>query len=241
MTKQIAIEFETIFYEKDGLVILNDISGRIESGKITALIGPSGSGKTTLLKMFNGLISPTRGTINVLGQPITSYNPVTLRCLVGIALQEAPIIRGTVFENLALPRTLKNEKLLVEEAIHYLTIVGLNESFLKKPAQELSGGQRQRLSIARTLINQPKILLLDEITSALDPTASAEIESLIKKITQQFGVATVWITHNSMQALNVSDYLLLLNAGEIELAGDTSSIIKENNEHLQAFIHGGTK
>lgn len=241
MTKGIAIEFKTILYEKDGHVILNDISGRIESGKITALIGPSGSGKTTLLKMFNGLISPTQGTINILGQPINSYNPTKLRRLVGIALQDAPIIRGTVFENLALPRTLKNEKLLVEEAIHYLTIIGLNESFLKQPAQELSGGQRQRLSIARTLINQPKILLLDEITSALDPIASAEIETLIKKITQQFGVATVWITHNSTQALNVSDYLLLLNAGEIELAGDTSAIVKENNEHLQAFIHGGAQ
>ena len=84
-------------------------------------------------------------------------------------------------------------------------------------------------------------MLLDEITSALDPTASAEIETLIQKITQQFSVATVWITHNSAQALNVSDQLLLLNAGKIELAGDTPEMVKEQNEQLQAFLHGGTK
>ena len=82
-------------------------------------------------------------------------------------------------------------------------------------------------------------MLLDEITSALDPIASTEIETLIQKVTQQFGVATVWITHNSTQALNVSEYLLLLNAGKIVLAGDTSEMVKENNEHLHAFIHGG--
>ena len=95
--------------------------------------------------------------------------PVELRRKVGIALQSAPMIKGTVFQNLALPLELQGKKLTEKDASEILDDVGLGQSFLHRKTDDLSGGQRQKVSIARTLINRSKILLLDEITSALDP------------------------------------------------------------------------
>ena len=239
MTNQNAIQFENLSYVLHNETILHRISGFMESGQITALIGPSGSGKTTLLKMFNQLLSPTSGTITILGQPIERYEPTELRRTVGIALQDAPIIRGTVLDNLLLPKKLQHQSLSEQDALYYLNLVGLDAAFIKRPANELSGGQRQRLSIARTLINKPKILLLDEITSALDPKATNEIEQLIKTLTKQFQIATVWITHNQKQALQVSDQIILLNKGSVQLAGNTKTLIASRNEDIELFLNGG--
>ena len=239
MTNTIAIQFKELSYTQSQQPILQHVSGTIESGKITALIGPSGSGKTTLLKMFNQLLSPNRGSISILGKPIEMYPPAELRRLVGIALQDAPIIRGTVFDNLKLPKKLQNQTLTEEQATYYLNLVGLEAYFLNRPAIELSGGQRQRLSIARTLINEPKILLLDEITSALDPAATLEIEQLIQRITKQFQIATVWITHHQKQTLRVSDAIIFLNKGEILVAGGTVDVLKNKNNAISRFLDGG--
>ena len=107
MTHQTTIEFKHITFTRQDETILHNISGTFHEGTITALIGPSGSGKTTLLKMLNGLLSPSSGTITILNKNIEAYNPIELRTTVGIALQDAPVIRGTVFENLALPYSLK--------------------------------------------------------------------------------------------------------------------------------------
>ena len=119
-----------------------------------------------------------------------------LRRHVGIALQSAPMIKGTVFQNLALPLELQGKKLAEQEAIGPLEDVGLEQSFLHHKTDDLSGGQRQKVSIARTLINRSDILLLDEITSALDRTSLHEIEQLIVKINRKYGTTIIWITHN---------------------------------------------
>lgn len=239
MTEHYSISFNNLTFIRNNEVILNNISGAFQSRKITALIGPSGSGKTTLLKMLNGLLSPTSGDIFILDTPIHNYVPTQLRSIVGMALQDAPIIRGTVYENLALPFTLKGKKLSKEKATQFLHYVGLNDNLLSRDANDLSGGQRQRLSLARTLLNEPKILLLDEITSALDPKAAGEIEELIKKITYETGVTTIWITHNSKQAMSLSDNLLLMHKGEIALSGVTELIKEQTPTILSQFLNGG--
>ncbi len=129
--------------------------------------------------MCNGLLTPTNGHIFIDDQPIATYEPTTLRRQVGIALQSAPMIAGTVFDNLALPRSLQGKALTQQEASQFLRDVGLDDSFLQRSITELSGGQRQKVSIARTLINHSSILLLDEITSALDRQSVQDIEALI--------------------------------------------------------------
>ena len=234
-----AITFEQVSYQINNHTILSDISGTFPGGKITTLVGPSGAGKTTILKLCNGLISPTNGNIYIEGQAIESYEPTELRKMCGIVLQSTPLIRGTIFDNLALPRALHNEKLTESEAIAFLEEVHLEVALLHMDAQQLSGGQKQKLAIARTLINRPKILLLDEITSALDPTSTQEIEKLIFHITEKFGVTTLWITHNMKQARSMSDYTWILWKGQLHNSGDATILEYSDNPEIAQLLNGG--
>ena len=128
------------------------------------------------------------------------------------------MIAGTVLENLALPRTLQGQNFAKEEAIQYLEDVGLNESFLHQSTNDLSGGQRQKVSIARTLINKSSILLLDEITSALDRQSVQDIEKLIVTINKKYNVTMIWITHNLQQALTIGHYTwVMMNGSSLKL------------------------
>src|SRR5690606_12684608 len=121
-------------------------------GTITTLVGPSGAGKSTLLKLCNGLLSHDSGEIYIKGKDIHSYEPVQLRRIVGIALQNAPMVSGTVLQNLALPLKLQSKKLEEKTAKELLDDVGLEAEFLHRDVRDLSGGQRQKVSIARTLV-----------------------------------------------------------------------------------------
>ncbi len=233
-----AIQFQNVSFRRGELSILKNISGSIYKGKITTLVGPSGAGKTTLLKLCNGLISPTHGDLFIDQQSVLAYEPTTLRRNIGIVLQNAPILRGTVFDNLALPLKLQKKSLTKEEAISILDTVGLDESFLERDATELSGGQKQKLTISRTLINRSKILLLDEITSALDPVSVHEIEQLIKKINKKYDVTIIWITHNIQQAMELGDYIWVMMNGELVESGDISILSKTKNKQVQNFIQG---
>ncbi|MEC1180165.1 phosphate ABC transporter ATP-binding protein [Metasolibacillus meyeri] len=233
-----AIQFQNMSYTVNKQNILHNISQNINTGAITTLIGPSGAGKTTLLKMCNALLSPTAGTIYVQGQTIDTFTPTTLRQKIGIVLQNAPILRTTVFNNLALLRHLQKQELTQEEALHMLTDVGLDEALLMRQATDLSGGQKQKLAIARTLLNRSEILLLDEITSALDPHSVQEIEQLIIKIRQK-GITIIWITHNIEQAQKMGDYIWVMAQGQVVASGTTNEIMNSNDAHVQAFLLGG--
>lgn len=232
------IIFQNVWYETGKHTILKNISGAFTKGAITTIVGPSGSGKTTLLKMCNGLLSPTKGEIFVQNKPIETFEPTALRKTVGICLQSAPIICGTVYDNLTLPRTLQKKRLSIEEAKKLLVDVGLDESFLHNKAEDLSGGQRQKMSIARTLVNRPNILLLDEITSALDPVSAIEIEQLIQLINKKYNVTVIWITHNIEQAKKVGDYTWFLKDGKLVESGKSTSVFHSTNEQLQHFLKG---
>ena len=235
------IEFNRVEYNAGETVILRGITGRIEPHAITSFIGPSGAGKTTLLKMCNSLLSPTSGSITLKGEPLETITPTTLRKKVGIALQNAPIINGTVFDNLALPAKIHKANFTEEEAADLLKQVGLPRDLLKKKASDLSGGQRQRLSIARTLVNKPDILLLDEITSALDPTAAHGIEQLILHINQTYGVTIIWVTHNIEQARTLSDYTWFMEGGKLLLVGQTDAVFASDDGRIARFLHGGAQ
>lgn len=238
MIKQ-AIHFNNVSFEANNTTIIKQLTANIFKGKITTLIGPSGAGKTTLLKLCNGLISPTAGTILINGEDIKTIEPTLLRRRVGIALQAAPILKASVYENLALPRKLQQLELPIDEAKQFLKDVGLDEDFLMKEAAALSGGQKQRLSIARTLVNQSEILLLDEITSALDPKSVREIEELIVQLNEHFGITIIWITHNIEQARRLGHYTWLLKSGELIKAAETVALFQSANEDVQQFLTRG--
>ncbi|HLR09633.1 MAG TPA: phosphate ABC transporter ATP-binding protein [Bacillota bacterium] len=233
-----AIRFDHVDYSTDGTHILKDITGYFPNGKITTLIGPSGAGKTTLFRLCNGLVSPDAGNIYVQGKAIDRYDPVVLRRTVGLALQQAPMIRGTVKKNLALPLTLQGETMSDEQAKELLNMVGLDEQFLYRDSKGLSGGQQQKLSIARTLVNQPAILLLDEITSSLDQVSQHDIETLIKQINQTYETTIVWITHNLQQAIDIGDYAWVLIDGKVAESGESSLLHHPENRSVQQFVKG---
>ncbi|GEK30571.1 putative ABC transporter ATP-binding protein YjkB [Kurthia zopfii] len=238
---QPAICFENVYFTSNKQQILENISGKIAEAKITAFVGPSGAGKSTLLKMCNRLISQTSGKIEVFNQPIEQFNPIELRREVGISLQSAPMINGTVFDNLNLPKKLQQATLSTRDAITILKDVGLDETFLKKDAKNLSGGQKQRVSIARTLINKSKILLLDEITSALDPTATKEIEQLILSLNKKYNVTIILVTHNIEQAIAISDEIwVLMNGSLIEICA-SNQLKNSSNPQIQQFLSGVLK
>ena len=236
-----AIHFRSVSYESGGKQILKNITGSYPAGKITTLVGPSGAGKTTVLKMCNGLLSPTSGEITVDGRPIREIEPTTLRRHVGIALQDAPVIKGTVWDNLALPARLQKKELSRKDAEGWLEDVGLGIEYLDTKATELSGGQRQKVSIARTLVNQSEILLLDEITSALDRTSRREIEELIVRINRKYGTTILWITHNLEQAISIGDYAWVLMDGELIETGESSLLVHPADPRVAQFVKGGSE
>ncbi|ONK22531.1 phosphate ABC transporter ATP-binding protein [Bacillus sp. VT-16-64] len=234
-----AIHFHRVSYSIGDADILKEITGSIPARKITTLAGPSGAGKTTLLKLCNGLISPTSGDIFIHDKNINEYAPIELRRMAGIALQNAPMIKGTVYDNLALPLKLAGKNLPKKEAASFLEDVGLDEAFLDRDSKSLSGGQRQKVSIARTLVNRPDILLLDEITASLDPASSKEIEQLIVKINRRYGVTMIWITHHLEQARTIGHYTWVMMDGRLVEAGESTLLESPQTEKVKRFVEGG--
>jgi putative ABC transport system ATP-binding protein len=233
-----AVHFNHVNYSVGDIHILKGIIGSFPENKITTLVGPSGAGKTTLLKLCNGLLSPDTGEIYIKDKPIDQYEPVELRCLVGIALQSAPMVSGTVYDNLNLPMELQGKKLEEQEALRLLQDVGLEEQFLGRNVKDLSGGQRQKVSIARTLVNHPEVLLLDEITSSLDRTSLREVEELIVKINRKYGTTIIWITHNLQQAMDIGDYTWVMMAGEVIETGESELLVHPANDKVKRFVRG---
>ncbi|MDQ0429844.1 putative ABC transport system ATP-binding protein [Planomicrobium stackebrandtii] len=233
-----AVHFNHVAFSYGETPILTGITGSFPEGKITTLVGPSGAGKTTLLKLCNGLLSPQSGEVYIKDKPIEDYEPVDLRQLVGIALQSAPMVGGTVYKNLSLPLELQGKSLSKAQAKELLHDVGLEEELLDRKVKDLSGGQRQKVSIARTLVNKPAVLLLDEITSSLDRTSLKEIEELIVKINKKYGTTIIWITHNLQQAREIGDFTWVMMNGEVVETGESSLLNDPANDKVRQFVMG---
>ena len=230
------IQFKNVTYQIDDQVILSNLNFTIPPQKITALIGPSGAGKSTLLKLISTLISPTSGHILIDERSIHDINIIEHRKSIGFALQSAPMIYGSVFDNLNLPKKLFQQTLSDLEAHQLLDSVQLNDLKLTQDVSKLSGGQRQRLSIARTLVNRPSILLLDEITSSLDVKNVQTIEKLVRDIQQKYKLTVIWITHDVHQASRMSDEFIMLKEGSFITQGDSNTLFQSTNHTLQQFL-----
>ena len=233
-------------YKQDKEKVLHavsDVNIRVEQGEIFGLIGLSGAGKSTLLRLIAGLEKPDKGTIYI--------NQVNLNTLkkqerreyyknVGVVFQGYHLLfQKTVFENIALPMRLFMEKKEVvnNRVEELLELVGLADKKDCYPSM-LSGGQKQRVAIARALAIKPKLLLLDEITSALDPKTTLQILNLLKKIRDVENVTMVWITHEIGIAGQFTDRIAVLNYGKIVEIGPTSSIIQNPTADITKMLLG---
>ncbi|MFS0749178.1 phosphate ABC transporter ATP-binding protein [Oceanobacillus sp. 1P07AA] len=236
--KETALQLENVSFSDGDISIIKQVSGIIPKGKITTLVGPSGAGKTTIFRLCNGLISPDEGTIRLFGESISTLEPTNVRRNVGLALQQATMISGTVMKNLALPKTIQGESLDEDTALSLLEQVGLDEGLLHRHVGDLSGGQKQKISIARTLVNEPSILLLDEITSSLDRVSKRDIEQLIKKLNQENDVTIAWITHSIEQALSIGDYTWVMMNGALLESGNSNLLENPKNPAVREFVKG---
>lgn len=238
MEREAAIEFTDVSMKRGEQEVLKGITGYFPKGKITTLVGPSGAGKSTLLKLCNGLLSPNTGEILVLGKNVEEWEPVELRTSASMALQSAPMISGTVEENLTLPYALQGAEVDVEKMRKVIQEVGLDSDYLQRDSRDLSGGQRQKVSIARTLLMEPEILLLDEITSALDRVSRQEVEELIAHIHKTFGTTIIWITHNLEQAERIGHYTWVMIDGQLIEQGESSLLNESTDAAVQQFVRG---
>jgi len=219
------LQIKNVTMVKNGKTILKNIDLCFQKAKLTTIFGRSGSGKTSLLRLLNGLDSPTQGQVLFKGVNMETIPPPHLRQEIGMIFQIPVMFEGTVFENISFGPRLKNKNLQKEECLKLLEFVGLDSTFLNKDAFTLSVGEKQRVSIARTLANEPEVLLMDEPTSALDRKSSLAIEVLIKKLKKD-GMTIILVTHNQEQALRLSDYLVLIEKGEVKTTGLPEHVLK---------------
>lgn len=217
--------------------ILNNISFDVQQGEFLSLLGSSGCGKTTLLKLLVGIETQTTGAIYKSGTDISTLTPFERK--IGIVFQNYALFPNmNVFQNVAF--ALKSSHLSKEEVEakvkDMLEMVGLSEHIYKKPRQ-LSGGQQQRVAIARTLIMQPDVILLDEPMSALDASIRMVLRKLLKDIQKKSNVTMIYVTHDQEEAFAMSDRILILNNGKIEQLDTPSNIYHHpKSEYVKSFI-----
>jgi choline ABC transporter, ATP-binding protein OpuBA len=199
--------------------ILEDIDFEIREGEFFVIIGPSGSGKTTTLKLINRLIEQTEGDILFQGKKLKDYNLRELRLETGYVLQQIALFPNlTVEENIALIPEMKgmDKKLIAQKTEELLKKVGLEpKQYMKRLPDKLSGGEKQRIGILRAIIASPKVLLMDEPFSALDPISRTQLQDLIKKLHNEYSMTTVFVTHDMNEALKLADRICLMRDGKI--------------------------
>lgn len=204
-----------LFYTRDGNAILNDINIEIESGEFITVTGSSGSGKSTFLKMCGDLISPDVGNLFYKNKNYLEWNPYELRKKIAYLFQTPSFFFDSVYENMEYPFSLRKEPVNKERILELLNKVNLKEDILKQNIINLSGGEKQRLSLIRSLIFLPEVLLLDEITSALDYDNTLITEKLIKEISEQ-GVTIIWVTHDKNQSRKYANRILNFDSGKVK-------------------------
>ncbi|MBJ8349428.1 ABC transporter ATP-binding protein [Streptococcus zalophi] len=238
------IKFKNIIKTYDNNTVINNLSLTIEQGEIFVLVGPSGSGKTTLLKMINRLIEPTSGSVYFQDQLIHELVPRELRLQMGYVLQQIALFPNmTVAENIGLIPEMKgwSKKERLEKTTQLLDKVGLLSSkYLKRYPSELSGGEQQRIGILRAIITNPKVLLMDEPFSALDPISRKQLQDLTLALQEEFGMTIVFVTHDIDEALRLGDRIAVLNKGELIQVGTPEELIHSpENEFVESLFKGG--
>lgn len=221
-------------------VALDDINFTIKSGEFFSLLGPSGCGKTTLLRIIAGFEFPDDGVVLFDDQNVTPLQP-NKRQSNTIFQNYALFPHLSVYENVAFPLRLKKvpKDEIDQKVRHYLHLVQLDEHISKKPNQ-LSGGQKQRVSIARALINEPKVLLLDEPLSALDAKLRSSLLMDLDALHDKVGITFIFVTHDQSEALSVSDRIAVMNQGHVLQIGTPFEIYESPATQFVAQFIGET-
>ncbi|MCX6236658.1 MAG: ATP-binding cassette domain-containing protein [Bacteroidia bacterium] len=223
--------------------VLIDVSLQLFNGENLVVLGKSGSGKSVLIKCIVSLLNPDSGTINVLGENVSALNSDSLgelRKKIGFLFQSGALYDSmTVKQNLEFPlrRIRKNltPKEIDEKVKEVLENVGLSDALNKMPSQ-LSGGMRKRISLARTIVVDPLIMLYDEPTTGLDPVTSDEISALINDVQKKYKTSSIIITHDIECARTTANRVVMLQDGEVYMEGNLEKFEKSDDLLIKSFF-----
>lgn len=232
---KVVFEEVTMTYgDKD---VLSNINFDIPEGKLVSILGPSGCGKSTTLMLISGLTFPSSGEIYFGNEKVTKADAVKRK--VGMVFQNYALYPHlTVLENIMFPLKMEKrpKKERTKRAMELAELVQIADHIEKKPKQ-LSGGQQQRVAIARALAKEPSILLMDEPLSNLDARLRIEMREEIRRIQQETGVTTIFVTHDQEEALSISDEVMVLNDGNIQQYSDPITLYKKPvNKFVAKFL-----
>ena len=224
--------------------VLDGVDLDCPRGAITTIVGPSGCGKTVMLKHLNLLLRPDSGRIVIEGTDVSAMRGRGLdsvREKFGVLFQANALFDSmTVFENVAFPlveKTRLSEAEIAKAVLETLKAVGL-EGMEQKYPSEVSGGMQKRAALARALIRRPKILMLDEPTTGLDPARTGAIHDLVRRTQQEFGVSAVLVSHDVPKVFEISDRVAFMHKGKIKLYGSPEQVISADNEVFKRFFAG---
>jgi len=208
----------------DGEWLVRNVSIEVREQDAFVVFGPSGAGKSTLLRLLNRLDEPTEGTVYLYGDDYRTLSPRTVRTRVGLVPQQPTLTGGTVADNVRWGRDLRNVAVDEAELRRLLERLGL-AGFHDRSAADLSGGEAQRVAIARTLFNEPDIVLLDEPASSLDATAARRVETLLQDVIDTFALTAVLVTHDADRARRLGTRGLRLDAGRPVQTGPIDDVL----------------
>ena len=194
-------------------MILEGISLSIEEGEHLTITGPSGSGKSSLLKVLAGLVSPSSGRLFYQGQDLEDLDPVSYRREVSYCFQQPVLFGQTVRDNMAFPFEIRQILFDQEKVLAALARLDLGPEFLEKPIKELSGGEKQRVALVRNLLFEPKVLLLDEVSSGLDEKTKTLLRTFLNDL-HQAGVTLIEVTHDQRE-IEEAEHLVTIVEGRL--------------------------
>ena len=215
---------EDLSFVVDDTAILRDVDFTVDAGETLTVIGPSGAGKSTLLRLLCRLDEPTGGTVSIDGTDYRTLEPTVLRTRVGLVPQDPALRDGTVRENVTIGPRLRGESVEPGRVASLLERVDLG-GYADRQVAALSGGEAQRVAIARTLVVDPEVLLLDEPTASLDPDAQAEIEALLAELLASSDRTAVLVTHDQAQVDRIADRVVRVVDGRIHSEGTPQEVL----------------
>ncbi len=227
------INIEHLSKSFDGKKVLDDINLYVKRGEFLTLLGPSGCGKTTILRMIAGFLQPDEGVITLDGKDIAGLPP-HMRPLNTVFQRYALFPHLDVYDNIAFGLKLKKtpEEEIDERVRRVLKLVAMSD-YEDRDVSTLSGGQQQRIAIARAIVNQPKVLLLDEPLAALDLKMRKDMQIELKEMHKKLGITFIYVTHDQEEALTLSDTIVVINEGKIQQIGAPIDIY---NEPVNCFV-----